>query len=286
MARAAFSISLSNARTGATWVVCATALGVVLASCTPAASASADRQGAWRASASDGYRLGRLSVRVGAASPKNDSSATARTGRIRVDAGSSTRGGLIIVPASYDRAQPLPLLLLLHGAGGSAERITTLLAPALDSARMIVVVPDSRGVTWDFIRGPFGPDIAFIDSLLHDVVARYRVDSSRVMVAGFSDGASYALSLGLSNGDLFSRVVAFSPGMAGVVAAHGRPALFVSHGTRDPILSFEHTSDRIVPQLHAAGYDVTFREFDGTHTVSPAIAREAVRWLLSSGAAR
>jgi phospholipase/carboxylesterase len=285
MLSASHGTTLTNTHTrGAPFatIVMIVTIGLALAHCTPASSPNADRQRGWRPSALEGYRLGRLSVRVGVTSDN----ASARTGRQRIDAGGSARGGLVLVPASYDPARPLPLLLLLHGAGGSADRITTLLAPALDSARMIVVAPDSRGVTWDFIRGPFGPDIAFIDSVLHDVVSHYRVDSSRVMVAGFSDGASYALSLGMSNGDLFSRVVAFSPGMAGVVGAHGLPAIFVSHGTRDPILSFEYTSSHIVPQLRAAGYDVTLREFDGTHTVPPAVARDAVGWLLSSGAAK
>ena len=264
-------------------------LCVALASCAPSASPSGERITDWRTSAQQSYRLGRLSARVidasdaanVAAATSSPSRAPALTGPRRIPSAADARGGLVIVPSDYDPARPLPLLLLLHGAGGSAERIMRTLAPALDSARMIVVVPDSRGVTWDFIRGPFGLDVAFIDSVLHDAFARYRVDRTRVTIAGFSDGASYALSLGLSNGDLFSRVAAFSPGMAGVVATHGRPAVFVSHGARDPILSFERTSHGIVPQLRAAGYDVTFREFDGGHEVPAAVARDGFRWLLT-----
>jgi phospholipase/carboxylesterase len=33
-----------------------------------------------------------------------------------------------------------------------------------------------------------------------------------VALGGFSDGASYALSLDLTNGDLFASLIAFSPG--------------------------------------------------------------------------
>lgn len=48
--------------------------------------------------------------------------------------------------------------------------------------------------------------------LLLQVLSNYAVDTTRLGVGGFSDGASYALSLGLTNGDLFTHVIAFSPG--------------------------------------------------------------------------
>jgi len=76
----------------------------------------------------------------------------------------------------------------------------------------VIVAPDSRGRTWDAIEGRMGPDVEFIDTALRSVFAHVRVNPARVAMAGFSDGASYALGLGLANGDLFSHVIAFSPG--------------------------------------------------------------------------
>jgi predicted esterase len=105
------------------------------------------------------------------------------------------------------------------------------------------------------------------------------VDPERVAVAGFSDGASYALGLGLANGRLFRRVVAFSPGFVPPGPADGRPAVFVSHGDADAVLPVDRTSARIVPALRDDGLDVTYREFTGPHVVPPEIAREAVDWL-------
>jgi predicted esterase len=61
-------------------------------------------------------------------------------------------------------------------------------------------------------RGSYGPDVDFINRSLQYVFDRYTVDPARLGIAGFSDGASYALSLGLPNGDLFSHIIAFSPG--------------------------------------------------------------------------
>ena len=105
-----------------------------------------------------------------------------------------------------------------------------------------------------------------------------RFDPARVTVGGFSDGASYALSLGLANGDLFPRVLAFSPGFVISATVHGRPRFFVSHGTSDQILPIDECSRVIVPRLRSMGYDVTFREFDGRHEVPQDVAREGMRW--------
>ncbi len=49
------------------------------------------------------------------------------------------------------------------------------------------------------------------------------MDAGRVGIGGFSDGASYALSLGLTNGDLFTHVLAFSPGFMRPASQVGRP---------------------------------------------------------------
>jgi phospholipase/carboxylesterase len=109
------------------------------------------------------------------------------------------------------------------------------------------------------------------------------VDPSRVVVEGFSDGASYALSLGLVNGDLFSRVIAFSPGFVTSGSRRGRPRLFVSHGVEDRVLPIDLCSRRIVRDLRADDYDVRYTEFPGGHTVPGEIAREALRWLAGTG---
>jgi len=98
-------------------------------------------------------------------------------------------------------------------------------------------------------------------------------------VGGFSDGASYALSLGIGNGDIFDSVLAFPPGFSAAQVRHGRPRFFVSHGTSDPVLLIDVCSRRIVPRLEASGYDVTYEEFDGGHTAPRRITREAANWL-------
>ena len=174
---------------------------------------------------------------------------------------------------------PLPLFVLLHGAGGRGEGVLRRLGSAGDDAGVAVLAPDSRDSTWDAIRGSFGDDVTFLNRALERVFDSVAVDPARIAVGGFSDGATYALSLGLINGDLFHRVVAFSPGFVVDGPPHGQPRFFISHGTDDPILPIGRASRVIVPSLQRLGYDVTFREFRGGHEIPADIARESMRWI-------
>ena len=190
------------------------------------------------------------------------------------------RGGVCYVPASVDAKKAAPLLVMLHGAGGSGERSIGLLQPYADREGVILVAPDSVSATWDLVQQRPGPDVERLDDALATLFARYTVDASRLAIAGFSDGASYALSLGLDNGDLFTHVIAYSPGFMIVSEPVGAPRVYVSHGTGDEVLPIHVCSRRLVPQLQRAGYDVTYREFDGGHTVPRANATESTEWFL------
>jgi phospholipase/carboxylesterase len=186
------------------------------------------------------------------------------------------RDGLLRVPdAGSDDV--LPLIVMLHGAGGHAAGAIRLIEAA--AAGALILVPESRGPTWDVLLGAYGPDVAFLDAALREVFGRHRVDPRRVALAGFSDGASYALSLALGNGDLFTHVLAFSPGFAAPPAAVGRPRLFVSHGVADAVLPIGACSRQLVPGLRRLGYEVRYREFTGGHSVPADIAVEAVAML-------
>jgi phospholipase/carboxylesterase len=187
------------------------------------------------------------------------------------------RDALVHVPAAAADG-PAGLVTMLHGAGAGAHDVIGLLAGPAEEAGLAVLAPDARGSTWDAIRDGFGPDVRFIDEALGHVLARLAVDPAHVALAGFSDGASYALSLGIANGDLFTHVVAFSPGFAAPAVQVGRPRILVTHGVHDHVLPIERCSRRLVPALRGAGYDVDYTEFDGGHTMPPTlVARAAAR---------
>jgi phospholipase/carboxylesterase len=193
------------------------------------------------------------------------------------------RDGLLYVPASYRPDAPAPLIVMLHGAGGDARGGISPLLDLAHQAGALLLAPDSRDRTWDVIVGRFGPDVSYLDRALAHVFGRYRVDPERVAIGGFSDGASYALSLGLTNGDLFAHILAFSPGFSAPGALNGRPSIYVSHGTGDRILPIERTSRRIVPRLESRGFDVLYEEFAGGHEVPPEAARRALERVKEPG---
>ena len=84
---------------------------------------------------------------------------------------------------------------------------------------------------------------------------------------------------GTTGGDLFTCILACSPGFIVPSTTRGKPRVFISHGTKDQILPIDATSRRILPDLQRAGYVVQYREFDGPHTVPPAIAQEALKFI-------
>ena len=192
----------------------------------------------------------------------------------------STQDGYLYVPPAYSEERPAPLVVLLHGAGEDARDGLALLRGQADEVGSVLLALPSRRPTWDFVTGGYGPDVAAIDGALEEVFSRYAVDPARVGVGGYSDGASYALSLGLTNGDLFTHVMAFSPGFVAPASRVGSPRIFVSHGTRDGWLPIDRTSRRVVPQLERDDYEVHYREFDGEHVVPPEIGHEAAVWFV------
>ena len=188
--------------------------------------------------------------------------------------------GILLVPDSYDPNTPAPVVVLLHGAGGTPESILPIMKEEAKANGTLVVVPKSVAPTWDMIaQGRYNVDVARIELGLKRVFREYSVDPERVSICGFSDGASYALSVGLTNGELFRRITAFSPGFVAASELRGKPRVFISHGTKDQVLPIETGGRYITEQLRKEDYSVDFREFDGPHGVPKAIAQDAFNFL-------
>ena len=188
------------------------------------------------------------------------------------------RDAILQLPANATQSS-LPLLVMLHGATQSADDMFWYLGTAHEEAGVAVLAPNSRDTSWDAIGGSFGEDVANLNRALERVFEIVAIDPARIAIGGFSDGASYALSLGMINGDLFPSVVAFSPGFVVGGTPNGKPRIFISHGTHDHILPIDRCGRRIAATLISRGYDVTFREFDGDHEIPAPIAREGLKWM-------
>lgn len=163
-----------------------------------------------------------------------------------------------------------------------------------DSRGIVLLAPTSKGPTWDVIRvamEPASPGSALAERLGHrysgsrdskrveaaiaNLARIVPTDPSRTVLAGFSDGATFALAMGMARSHTFSAVIAWSPGIPIETSqpARGR-RVFVSHGRRDPILSFDVDCGEIVPLLEKEGAIVSFLAFDGVHEL-PEAAKDA-----------
>lgn len=188
------------------------------------------------------------------------------------------RRALLYIPPSYDAATPAPLMLMLHGARGDGDRTLEQQRAVAAAHGVIVLSPSTRSGTWDAIRGDFAHDLAKLDELLMESFRRCNVDPARIASAGFSDGASYALSIGLMNGALFTHIIAHSPGFIISRERSGRPKVYISHGRQDDVLPFDRCGARIAAQLEQEGYAPRFDVFDGGHTASPELRSAALEW--------
>jgi phospholipase/carboxylesterase len=185
------------------------------------------------------------------------------------------------LPASSAPRPTVPVFVILHGALRTVEFFVEGLRPIADETGVMVVAPYAVAGTWDAVRDTFGPDVRGVDATLAWTFGVIPADPARLTLAGFSDGATYALGLGRANGDLFSRVVAFSPGFLLDVSEVQRPGIVVSHGTQDSVLPYASSRDVIVPTLRSRGYGVEFHSFDGGHALSLAVAQAEFRRMVA-----
>jgi predicted esterase len=194
------------------------------------------------------------------------------------------RRAILYVPPGYDPAIAAPFMLMLHGARGNGDRTLENQRAAADEHGVVLLCPSTRSGTWDAIRGSFAHDLATLDILLGHVFERCNIDPARIASGGFSDGASYALSLGLINGDFFTHIIAHSPGFIISDAREGKPAVYVSHGRQDNVLPFDRCGAAIVARLEKEGYAPRFDVFDGGHAATPELRSAALAWLNSTTA--
>lgn len=190
------------------------------------------------------------------------------------------RDAVLYVPVEL-RPEPVPMLVMFHGAGGFPEKVLPFIEPHADAHGFLVLAPHSTFPTWDIVIGGNGPDLERLQQALAAVSARYRIRPDRLAFAGFSDGASYALSIGITNGDIASHVIAFSGGFMSIFMQEGTPKVFIAHGLADEQLPVQTGGRANAAKLKAAGYDVEYVEFNGMHAIQPPIVAEAIRFFLA-----
>ena len=214
--------------------------------------------------------------------PETDD-APAGTGRIQ----HGEQLAWVVTPPAIEPGRAYPLVVVLHGAGRQDEMIVKGLQTERERTDAIFVVPRSLGMTWDLIEGTDGPDLRFLDGVLHSLYRRYRIDPARRALAGYSDGASYALAIGLSNPRTFSAAMAWAAGFLAIDTPNlqpddPKPRVFLEYGTHDQLFPFERVAVPMREVLERMGYPLEFRvDEGGIHWPRREFLRDALDWFLA-----
>lgn len=210
---------------------------------------------------------------------------------------SRIEGALAYRPPGPDD-EPRPLLLLFHGAGGSPLGMLQAMIPQARRCGCLLLALSSQGTTWDLVTataaarrrerparldGLFGEDASRVERALTALLGSPSVDRRRIVLIGFSDGASYALSLALANPGLVRGAVAIAPGFhvePGTIDPAQR--LFIAHSPEDRVLSFAYSRDRIAASLRSAGFDPAFHSYRGGHAFDPEAVRLGIGHVLGA----
>jgi polyhydroxybutyrate depolymerase len=174
-----------------------------------------------------------------------------------VEHGGLTRTFKVHTPPSYDGATPLPVVLVLHGGGGSADDMIRWIKmdEKADEAGFITVYPNgypagegrhvwNSGTCCEPATSSNADDIGFIRALLNELATVYRIDRRRIYATGASNGAMMAYTLA---SELSDRIAAIAP----VAAAMGFDEIEATRAV--PVLHFHGTADQNAPIAGGVG---------------------------------
>lgn len=224
----------------------------------------------------------RLAIQHKAPEPREEASPT---GQVRVEKESSR--ALLLTPDRIDPERRYPLVTVLHGAGRREEMLVRAYQAEPQARDALFLIPRSHHPTWDLIAANDRPDLDFLEWAYDLIYRRYPVDAERQALIGYSDGASYALSVGLSNPDIFRAVMGWAAGFlvvdeANLSAEDPKPSVLLEYGTHDPLFPFERVAIPMREQLERRGYAVHFRvDEGGKHWPSGEFQQEALDWFFS-----
>ena len=198
-----------------------------------------------RASSSIANKL-KASKRATPTPPRTDADASLQVGEL-------TRYYDLHVPSSYNREQPIPLVLAFHGAGGNGKAMEQLtgFSQLAEQERFIVAYPDAINQHWDARRRTqpeTNNDIGFISALIEELGQQYNLDRRRFYVTGFSNGGMFAQRVACELSDRIASgavVSATMPENLSLICKPTKPVsmLFI-HGTADPAVPYGPSSGR------------------------------------------
>ncbi len=209
----------------------------------------------------------------------------------------------LFTPDEIDPGRRYPLLTVLHGAGRQDEMLIKAYKAEAEQRQALFLIPRSLHPTWDLIVASASgappprlegqetsaerPDADFLEYAIDLIYRRYPIDPERQALVGYSDGASYALSLGLSNPETFPALLCWAAGFVALDERASdpttpRPQVLLEYGTHDELFPFEQVALPMRRQLEEIGCAVNFRvDEGGRHWPSGLFQEEALDWFFS-----
>lgn len=140
---------------------------------------------------------------------------------------------LLYTPAGWNGTTALPLVVFLHGSGGTPEDYEIYLSPAADAVGCLVAAPKSSSdVTWGF-----GDDPQIVAETATVAASMVPVDPTRVSIAGHSAGGAFAYLQAYGTVSGYNAVFTLSAPYYQVTAVadpHYTAPIHMYYGTEDP----------------------------------------------------
>jgi len=200
---------------------------------------------------------------------------------------SAGRSGAYFVPAGA-RSQAAPLLVILHGTGGSGQRMLSAFLPLAQARGFAIVAPDSRQapngqLTWEVgdHQGEVTDDLTHIVRCV-DWVQQHvglTVDADHVLIAGYSGGGSSAPYVA-SNREPFTHAAVLHGGVFAGGLGPRRPRVWFSTGEQDPARPVAGVRQAADAMTKLGFQDVTVRTYPGGHALSLEEMRDLITWWL------
>jgi phospholipase/carboxylesterase len=196
------------------------------------------------------------------------------------------RGGFsLYVPEAWDGQASMPLVVALHGGSGHGRDFLWSWLREARGRNVLVLSPTAQDRTWS-IMGGADVDADRLRETIESVAARYPVDRARVLLTGMSDGATYALLLGLRSGPPFTHLAPACGVLHPLLFAGGLDCaqdfpIYLIHGALDwmfPVYTARMGRDALL----SAGARLVYREIeDLSHTYPRDENPRILDWLMS-----
>jgi phospholipase/carboxylesterase len=217
---------------------------------------------------------------------------------------------LTFLPTAYEPGYAYPLLVFLHGRGGSERQLIPWM-PALSQRNYVAIalrgpqmvrsgkcrrgaasvgLRSQPGYTWRLPASADGAIEEYVFEAIAQTQQRLHIHPQRIFLMGFCEGAEVAYRLALRYPERFGGLVVLNGALPSCRPLLRLPqarqlSVFIAHGIANAVLPLS-AARQAASLLYTAGLNVQFRVYPTTHRLHPAMWQDANRWLMQLITAR